>query len=342
MAPTVWEQTMHAADAPRTFLIIQTAFIGDVVLATGLIESIRRGAPQSSIDFLLRKGNESLLKGHPHIRTVHSWDKQHQKYLHLFQLARTLRRERYDVVINLQRFAASGFLSWRSRARTRIGFAKNPFAFCYTFKVPHQMDSRQHETERNFDLLAPLNGFEWMPPKLYPSARQNQSAEDWVNGRSAIVMAPSSVWFTKQLPRQKWIALIRQFADDQPIFLIGGAADRRYLEGIRAEVQPKNVENLAGKIDLLTAAALIAKAEMTYVNDSAPLHLASAMNAPVTAFFCSTVPEFGFGPLSTVRDIRQTTAPLHCRPCGIHGKKSCPQGHFNCGTGIALPQPKKK
>jgi heptosyltransferase-2 len=80
----------------------------------------------------------------------------------------------------------------------------------------------------------------------------------------------------------------------------------------------------------------MSKAVRNYVNDSGPLHLASAMNAPVTAFFCSTVPSFGFGPLSDDSEIKETTEKLDCRPCGIHGFKTCPKGHFKCGKGIEI------
>jgi heptosyltransferase-2 len=75
---------------------------------------------------------------------------------------------------------------------------------------------------------------------------------------------------------------------------------------------------------------------MNYVNDSAPLHLSSAMNAPVTAFFCSTVPEFGFTPLSEESNIVEVKQKLTCRPCGLHGYKKCPEGHFKCGNDIAI------
>jgi heptosyltransferase-2 len=75
-----------------------------------------------------------------------------------------------------------------------------------------------------------------------------------------------------------------------------------------------------------------------YVNDSGPLHLTSAMNAPVSAFFCSTIPDFGFGPLSEDAQVIATTENLSCRPCGSHGFKVCPKGHFKCGRGIDLSQ----
>jgi heptosyltransferase-2 len=77
-------------------------------------------------------------------------------------------------------------------------------------------------------------------------------------------------------------------------------------------------------------------AQMNYVNDSAPLHLASAMNAPVTAFFCSTIPAFGFGPQSANATIIETTIKLDCRPCGLHGYKACPKGHFKCAESIDI------
>jgi heptosyltransferase-2 len=73
---------------------------------------------------------------------------------------------------------------------------------------------------------------------------------------------------------------------------------------------------------------------MNYVNDSAPMHFASAVNAPVTAVYCSTVPGFGFGPLSDNRHLVETPEPLDCRPCGLHGYKACPLGHFNCAHKI--------
>jgi heptosyltransferase-2 len=95
------------------------------------------------------------------------------------------------------------------------------------------------------------------------------------------------------------------------------------------------VMNLAGKLTLLQSAALMAGAQHNYVNDSGPLHLASATNAPVSAFFCSTIPEFGFGPLSDKASIIEVQG-LDCRPCGLHGHKSCPKGHFRCGEGLVI------
>jgi len=86
------------------------------------------------------------------------------------------------------------------------------------------------------------------------------------------------------------------------------------------------------------AAALMKNAVMNYTNDSAPLHFASAMDAPVTAIFCSTVPSFGFYPLSSRSFVAETKEKLECRPCSLHGLRACPLGHFKCARTIETAQ----
>jgi heptosyltransferase-2 len=97
-------------------------------------------------------------------------------------------------------------------------------------------------------------------------------------------------------------------------------------------------QNLCGKLSFLQSAALMQAAEMNYTNDSAPLHFASAMNSPVTAVFCSTVPAFGFGPLRNNGKAVEIKERLSCRPCGLHGHKTCPEGHFKCAMEITNEQ----
>ena len=156
---------------------------------------------------------------------------------------------------------------------------------------------------------------------------------------SYICIAPASVWFTKQFPKEKWIAFIDQLPSGIiSVYLLGAPSDQNYGEVIRTGTKHPGVVNLSGKLSFLESAALMQYAAMNFVNDSAPMHLASAVNAPVTAVFCSTVPDFGFGPLSDRSFIVETTEPLTCRPCGLHGYKSCPQGHFKCALTISNEQ----
>lgn len=322
----------------KKVLIIQTAFIGDVILGTSLIETIYEGfSTEVEIDVLVRKGNESLLYNHPKVNEVHIWDKKNGKYKSLFALIRNLKKTNYDFIYNLQRFGATGYLTWRLKGRLKAGFSKNPFAFSFDRKVVHEIGNGRHEIERNFDLAkADLpKDTALLKPKLYPSASDKKRVEEVLDGvQGYVVMAPASVWFTKQLPQHKWLELIKAKAQETMVLLIGAPTDKEWIDQIIAEAGVKQVKNLAGELSLLQSAALIEKAERTFVNDSAPLHLASAMNAPVTAYFCSTVPSFGFTPLSDEVLIKETTVKLACRPCGLHGFKACPKEHFDCGNQI--------
>ncbi|HRV51968.1 MAG: glycosyltransferase family 9 protein [Bacteroidetes bacterium] len=312
----------------KKILIIQTAFIGDVILATGLIESLHKAYPDAKIDFLLRRGNESLFKEHPFLNKVIVWEKQSGKIKSLLNIIQTLRRDNYDLLINLQRFFSSGLISWFARAQEKRGFDKNPFSFSYHLKLKHEI-GKGHETERNFALLKGLDSVSYAKPKLYPTPADFEKTKGFKT-KTYVCMAPASVWFTKQLPLAKWVELIKSISEDKKIFLIGAPSDSQLCNEIALLAEHSGVENLCGKLSLTASAALMKDAEMNYVNDSAPLHLASAVNAPVTAFFCSTVPSFGFGPLSDIAIIQQVSH-LDCRPCGLHGYRQCPRGDFRCG-----------
>jgi heptosyltransferase-2 len=317
------------------FLIIQTAFIGDVILATAVVEKLHEFYPESKIDFLLRKGNEGLLDNHPFINDVLIWDKKNKKYDNLKAISKSVKRKKYDVVVNLQRFASSGMITAFSGAKEKLGFKKNPLSFSFTRKFAHNIGDGTHEVERNQQLISELTDKVALKPKLYPSNKDYAEIEIY-REKDYVCMAPTSVWSTKELPKEQWAKIINKTNDKTIVYLLGGPLDAGKCEEIKQLSNSKNVVNLSGKLSFLASAALMQGAKMNYVNDSAPLHIASAMNAPVTAYFCSTKPSFGFGPLSDNKTIVEFEGDLNCRPCGLHGKKTCPEGHFDCGFKIEI------
>ena len=314
----------------KKILVIQTAFIGDVVLATALIEKLHAFFPDARIDFLVRKGNETLLTGHPFLHEVLIWDKREHKLRNLYRLIRRIRQTKYDIVINVQRFAATGLLTVFSGADQTIGFDKNPLSFLFTKKIPHIVGNR-HEIERNQSLIAALTDSQPAKPRLYPSQGDEEKVNPYKT-KPYITISPASVWFTKQYPKEKWSAFLQQIPQEYTAYLLGAPSDKELCEAIKA-AHPK-ATNLSGALTFLQSTALMKEADMNYVNDSAPMHFASAVNAPVTAVYCSTIPAFGFGPLSDKRFIVEIGQPLDCRPCGLHGYRTCPKGHFHCAWGI--------
>jgi heptosyltransferase-2 len=313
------------------FLIIQTAFIGDVVLATPMAEALAQ-LDNVEIHFLVRKGNESLLENNPFIDRVWIWNKQQNKLRNLFQLGKEIRKEKFDCVINLQRFASTGFLTWRSRAAKKMGFEENPFSFCFSSKFKHEVNNGFHEVNRNLELLREFVPGDF-PPRLFPSVKNFEKVASYKN-LPYVCVAPSSVWFTKQWPKENFIQLVSELTKKYHVFLLGAKSDFALCEEVIG-MNTSQSTNLCGKLNFLESAALMRDAAMNFVNDSAPMHFASAMNAPTTAFFCSTIPEFGFGPLSERSRVIESTEDLVCRPCGLHGKKACPYGHFKCGKSTA-------
>lgn len=322
----------------QKILVIQTAFIGDVVLATALLESLHQKNPNTAISILVRKGNEALFKAHPFLDQVLVWDKQQNKYGHWLQLLFAIRKNKFDAVVNVQRYAATGLWTALSGAKMKIGFDKNPFAFLFSHPIAHQsVGNGFHEIERNHALLAPIGILPKAKPALYPSNEDEKMVKSY-QAQPYLCMAPASVWFTKQFPMHQWVNLLQTIPFNGPIYLLGGPGDKALNDQIIQQLQKPNLVNMAGRLSFLASAALQKNAVLNYVNDSAPMHFASAVNAPVAAIYCSTIPDFGYGPLSDTSFIIETKQALPCRPCGLHGKKQCPLGHFNCAESIELEQ----
>lgn len=318
---------------PTSILLIQTSFIGDVILATSTLETLHASYPKAQIDVLVRKGNQSLFDGHPFVRSVLTWNKKEKKYGDLLKLMNQVRSNQYDLVVNLHRFASSGALAAYSDAPVKVGFRKNPMSILFTHTAVHSFEGI-HEVERNARVLKPLIGeYEIPRPRLYPTKEDEAKVKAFQNGTYRCI-APTSVWHTKQWPAEKWIELIDALPQDETIYLLGAPTDMQQCESIRKRSKHPKVITLAGELSLIQSAALMKGARMNYVNDSAPMHLASSVNAPVTAIYCSTVPQFGFGPLSEESKVIETTEELDCRPCGLHGHAECPKGHFKCALGI--------
>jgi len=318
----------------NNILIIQTAFIGDAILASCLIEKLRSYSQEARISVLVRKGNESIYENHPYLKEVLVWDKSSDKTKNLFSLLFSIRRKKFDLVVNCHRYASSGFLTAFSGAHHKAGFKQTPFAWMFNYAPKHSFLKGEHEIDRYHKLVEDFAGTEKFLPRIYPTESDIQIVSSY---KSALYycIAPSSVWYTKQLPMEKWVELCNLFPAEAQVYVLGAAGDEALTKEIITRTKHKNLMSLCGKLSLLQSAELMRNAKMNFVNDSAPLHLASSVNAPVRAFFCSTTPDFGFFPLSDKSGVIES-APMDCKPCGIHGFKQCPKEHFNCGKGIEI------
>jgi heptosyltransferase-2 len=312
-------------------LVIQTAFLGDVVLTTPLLAALaERYGP---VDVVTTPAAAVLLETHPAVGTVIRFDKRDadRGLRGVWRLGRRLRARHYARAYLPHRSWRSAALALLAGAAERIGFADSPAAVTYTRRV--RRPASGHEVERLLALAQPAVGADagsLLVPVVHLAltADDRAAADAWLRERNVgagfVALAPGSIWGTKRWAGYAELAA----ALDAPIVVLGGRDDAPLADQVVAAA-PGRAYSAAGTLGLRTSAALIARAGVLVTNDSAPLHLATAVGTPVVAIFGPTVPGFGFGPRGP-RDAIVEHPSLACRPCSAHGPQVCPLGHHRC------------
>jgi len=317
-------------------LVIQTSFLGDTVLTTPLLAQLANRGP---VDVVTTPASAALLANHPAVRTVIPYDKRGSErgLRGLFRLARRLRHTGYDLALLAQGSWRSATLAWLARIPSRVGFNTSAGRLLYTTRVPYRDDL--HHAARLLMLGRP-NGreptAEEMRPSLAPGDAERATVDALlarhgaVAGERMVALAPGSVWGTKRWPYYPELAQL--LAPQARVVVIGSSSDAP-LAGAVMAAEPTAID-VTGELSLLASAELIGRCAVVVTNDSAPLHLASAMGTPTVAIFGPTVPDFGFGPLSPRASVVGEDT-LTCRPCDRHGPQHCPLGHHRCMRDVA-------
>jgi heptosyltransferase-2 len=311
-------------------LIVQTAFIGDVILITPLIRAVSELYPKASIDAMVVPAAAKLLENNPHLKNVIPYAKRKTS---LWQMAKLLKAKGYDLVISPHSSGRTHLLLWLSGIKRRIGFDRSWLPFLLTDKVPHP--TNMHKIKKNLLLLKFLspNEFE-MRTELFPSEQDKHKAENLLQpfgNKPLIAIAPGSIWATKCWLLERYVQLAQELVmQGYGIVLIGGEGDKDKCDEVEKAVKDESGSalNLAGKTNLLESAAIIARCNLMLCNDSGALHIANAMQTRVFAFFGPTVQSIGYFPYRDGDRVFETE--LGCRPCGSHGPQKCPLKHHDC------------
>ena len=338
----------HADRSPRAeeSLVIQTSFLGDVVLTTPLIAELAMRGP---VDVVVTPAAAPLLADHPGIRRLVVYDKRGEQggLAGLWRLAAALRgNRRLDRATRVaaptrrakrtaylaQGSIRSAMLALLAGCRERVGFDSSAGRRMYTRVVPRRDD--RHHAERLWRLAFPGNAGVEPPrgairPRLYPGAAERAAVDALLAGVDApfVALAPGSAWGTKRWPH--YPALARALAREHPLVLVGGHGDSGEARAISDAVPGARIVDATGRLSPLASAELIRRAAVLVTNDSLPQHLASAMDTPTVTLFGPTVPSFGFGPLAP-GSATAGLSELACRPCHHHGPARCPLGHWRC------------
>lgn len=312
-------------------LVIQTSFLGDVVLTTPLLGQLAR---RGEVDVVTTPAAAGLLANHPAVRRIIVYDKRgaDRGVSGFLSLGRTLREAEYEVAYLAQGSLRSGALALLSRAPSRIGFDTSAGRWFYTKRVEYRDDL--HHAARLLRLSRP-NGrpatLDELRPSVYPGVAERNAVNALLEHGTAphevplVALAPGSVWGTKRWPY--FAELAEMLSPRARVVVVGGERDAELGKAI-VTAAPGAIDT-TGQLTLLGSAELIGRASVLVTNDSAPLHLASAMGTPTIALFGPTVPAFGFGPLAP-GSVVVGKDNLPCRPCDRHGPERCPLGHHKC------------
>jgi heptosyltransferase-2 len=332
-----------ADDEQAAALVIQTSFLGDMVLTTPLIAELARRGP---VDVVATPASAPLLASNPSVRDVILYDKRGDArgMTGLYRTSQLLRHRQGEragearavaVAYLAQGSVRSAMLALLAGIPERVGFNTSAGRRLYTRRVPYRED--RHHAERVWRLGARELGAEPtaadIRPRLFPADAEISAVDALLReaghaaGEPLVALAPGSIWATKRWPY--YTDLAKALARRARLAVVGGKGDADLAAEIAAAVGPDRVIDAVGRLSLLASAELIGRAAAIVTNDSAPQHLASAMGVPTVTVFGPTVPQFGFGPLAPKR-ATVGHAALACRPCDRHGPRKCPLGHWRC------------
>ena len=321
----------------QTIYIVQTAFLGDVVLTLPLCAALRDLFPGARIIFITTPLAAEFLRGLSVVDEVVAFDKRrdHRSISSLRALASSIRADGPTVAIVPHKSLRSALFVQSLRADVVVTFKDALTRWIATHAVKYPV--RAHDTDRHLALLQPLLPLGSRIPEvssLLPidlrASDESNSINVWDANSTAprIVLAPATVWPTKQWPVERMRDLAeRCLHEGYQVVVIGDASVRGCMDAI------VGVNDQIGKTTLRQAASIIAGADCVVANDSAPVHLASMQNVEAVVIFGPTIPEFGFGPLGVRSRVVQRN-DLSCRPCSAHGGTSCPIRTHECMTGI--------
>jgi len=311
-------------------LIVQTAFIGDVILITPLIRAIKKHFSAALLDIIVVPQTADLLQNNPHINSTIIFDKKKNKLLSFFSILKTLRSEKYDIAFLTHSSSTSALLTLLAGIPVRVGFDRWLSRKFLTKRVKHIPNV--FKIEKYLNLLSPYTSEKSsIQTELFPTVELIDKAKQITSNlksktKKLIAVAPGSVWFTKRWPEEYFAELVTKLTKDNfGIIFIGSKEESDICERIQPE---SNSINLAGELSLLESAAIVNECDLMICNDSGAMHIANAMKTDVLAFFGPTVKKIGYFPFRTSDIVLERN--LDCRPCGSHGADKCPLGHFEC------------
>lgn len=303
-------------------LIWQTAFLGDVVLTTPLIKTLKKNFKDILIGFVGRPFIRDLFKDFNIELIPFS-----KGFIESFKIREKIKS--YDIVISPHRSARTALILFFSGIKERIGFDKSEFPFLYTETVKHRWET--HEVDRNLELLKPLGIREFVREtelKISEEDYEETLKKFNLEEKGYVVLSPFSNFRLKEWSIENWATLINKMS--VPVVITGTREDLQKSKFLETLVKKRFI-NLTGKTSLRELMALLRGAKIVVANDSSPVHIANAFGVPAITIYTATSPVYGFYPLIG----KYVKNPAPCSPCSPNPKR-CKKGTEEC---LNIPTP---
>ena len=323
-----------AFDELRRILLIRLSSLGDILLMTPLLDLLRAVCPLAQIDVLVKAEYRDLLRSHPGITRLLTFDSRQS----LLSALRALRADCYDLALDLHCTPRSQLLLRGLRARRKLVYNKRVLRRALlvrlgwnTLRCMTPVPELYAAPLRRLGLTGRLG-----PPTMHLDGESMGAMEAHITSslpdapnQPLLAVAPGARWATKRWPVERFAAVAQELArEKQAAVVILGGPDEAQLARTLCDKLDVPVVNGAGTLSLMNSAALLSRCRLLISNDSGLMHMATALQVPVVAIFGPTVQEFGFYPFQARAEV--VREPLSCRPCSTKGSMRCPRGHHAC------------
>lgn len=311
----------------NNILVVKLRAIGDVVLSTVVLKNLRSAFPDARIDFLTERSSREVLEGNSHINEVLVFDSRRQSGAGLIG---TVRRRKYDLVIDLFGNPRTAIVTLLSGARYRVGYRFTWRQYCYNIVVAPK-GGEVHNTEFNLDALRAIDVPVVSREVEFPLDVESERFADEFFSREVqrhpgsefiVAINPGGGWYTKRwrIPQYARLgdAMVKEFG--AKILLVWGPGEEKEVRELQSAMSQPSL--LLPRTSLKQLGAILKRCHLMVTNDSGPMHIAAALGTPVVAIFGPTNPELQ-GPVGDSHEIVRNER-LVCLCCNF---TDCPIGN---------------
>ncbi|MFP5518859.1 MAG: glycosyltransferase family 9 protein [Bdellovibrionia bacterium] len=345
-------------------LIVQTAFLGDLLLSIPLLKNVRKLWPEQQLLLVCRKGfGEYFVKLGLIDKAIEIKKGDNESYK---QALRELQEFQIQHVISPHQSLRTSLFVARIHAQQKVSFKNFHNFLMYSTRVKRQLDLP--DAIRQLSLLQPFSDSLTREIQSYQKLNEGNARSDsgylsnppqWAsmsvrehllfaqepqellerlfitkpNLKKTVAIFPGSVWATKRWTTEGFKAVAKDLLNENfNVLVMGGPGE----EELCAEVASADsrIQNICGKTKVLESAQILAHCYLALGNDSASMHLAASVDLPIVSIFGPTVLDLGYRPWGKQVQVIER-ADLKCRPCGKHGHHKCPLGTHECMKSIS-------